>query len=56
MRLLDRLKSMFPAPRLNVQRRFALLRTAISGSMSSFYMARDLQTDQGGGAESSRQD
>jgi eukaryotic-like serine/threonine-protein kinase len=45
MRLLDRLKSMFPAPRLNVQRRFALLRTAISGSMSNFYMARDLQTD-----------
>jgi eukaryotic-like serine/threonine-protein kinase len=45
MHLLDRLKSMLPAPRLNVQRRFALLKTAISGSMSNFYMARDLQTD-----------
>jgi eukaryotic-like serine/threonine-protein kinase len=45
MHLLDRLKSLLPSPRLNVPRRFALLRTAISGSMSNFYMARDLQTD-----------
>jgi serine/threonine-protein kinase len=45
MRLLDRLKSMLPAPRLNVPRRFALLKSAISGSMSNFYMARDLQTE-----------
>ena len=45
MRLLDRLKSMLPAPRLNVPQRFALLREAISGTMSNFYMARDLQTD-----------
>jgi eukaryotic-like serine/threonine-protein kinase len=45
MPLLDHLKAMFPGSRLNVPRRFALLRTAISGSMSNFYMARDLRTD-----------
>jgi serine/threonine-protein kinase len=45
MRLLDRFKSMFPAPRLDVTARFALLRAAISGSMSNFYMARDLTKD-----------
>ena len=46
MPFFDRLKSMFPAGRLHVSRRFALLRAAISGSMSKFYMAKDLRTDQ----------
>ena len=34
----------FPASQLNVAKRFALLREAVSGTMSSFYMARDLRT------------
>lgn len=44
MRLLDRLKSMLPRARLDVSTRFVLLREAIWGTMSSFYMARDLRT------------
>jgi eukaryotic-like serine/threonine-protein kinase len=44
MPFLDRLKLMFPSGRLNVSRRFAILRTAISGSMSNFYMAKDIRT------------
>jgi eukaryotic-like serine/threonine-protein kinase len=44
MPLLDRLKSLLPRPRLDVSRRFVLLHAAISGTMSNFYMARDLQT------------
>ncbi len=43
MALLDRFKSLMPARRLHVPSRFALLREAISGTMSSFYMARDLK-------------
>jgi len=46
MPLLDRLKSLLPRPRLNVSKRFALLHEAVSGTMSNFYMARDLQTNQ----------
>jgi serine/threonine protein kinase len=47
MALLDLLRNLFSSsPRLNVQTRFALLREAIQGTMSNFYMARDLQTDQ----------
>jgi serine/threonine protein kinase len=45
MSLLDRLKSLF-AGRLDVRQRFELMREAISGTMSSFYMARDRQTGQ----------
>jgi len=45
MALLDRLKSWFPQNRLEVSTRFALLREATQGTMSSFYMARDLRTD-----------
>jgi serine/threonine-protein kinase len=45
MSLFDRFKAMFSGSRLNVSARFALLRKAISGTMSTFYMARDLQTD-----------
>jgi eukaryotic-like serine/threonine-protein kinase len=46
MPLFDRFKSILPGNRLNVRSRFALLREAISGTMSSFYMARDLKTNQ----------
>ena len=45
MALLDRFKSLLPgSKRLDVSTRFALLREAISGTMSKFYMARDLRT------------
>lgn len=44
MALLDRLKSLMGTRKLNVSTRFALLRAAISGTMSKFYMARDLRT------------
>ncbi len=43
MGLFGNLRSMFDA-RLDVQSRYELLREAISGTMSSFYMARDKQT------------
>ncbi len=43
MGLLDNFKSLFDQ-RLNVQNRYELMREAISGTMSSFYMARDKQT------------
>ncbi len=42
MPLIDHLKSLLPKPRLNVSKRFVLLREAISGTMSNFYMARDM--------------
>ena len=44
MAMLDRLKSLVGGRKLNVSSRFALLRAAISGTMSKFYMARDLRT------------
>jgi serine/threonine-protein kinase len=45
MGLLDNIKSLFE-PTLNVQVRFELMREAISGTMSNFYMARDRRTGQ----------
>ena len=42
MALFNRFKSLVSSRKLNVSSRFALLREAISGTMSSFYMARDL--------------
>ncbi|HYW78190.1 MAG TPA: serine/threonine-protein kinase [Thermoguttaceae bacterium] len=45
MALFDRFKSLVSSRKLNVSSRFALLREAISGTMSSFYMARDLESD-----------
>jgi len=45
MRWFNGFLSKLPASRLNVSRRFALLRAAISGSMSDFYMAKDLKTN-----------
>jgi len=45
MAFLNRFKSLLPGgKRLDVKARFALLRKAISGTMSKFYMAKDLQT------------
>jgi len=44
MAFLDRLKSLLSGSKLDVQDRFELLREAISGSMSKFYMARDRKT------------
>ncbi len=44
MALLRRLTAFLPGSRLDVSKRFALLREAISGTMSNFYMARDLRT------------
>jgi len=46
MAMLDRLKALVGGRKLNVSSRFALLRAAISGTMSKFYMARDLHTDE----------
>jgi eukaryotic-like serine/threonine-protein kinase len=45
MPFLDQLKHLFSGKRLNVSSRFALLREAIQGTMSSFYMARDMRTN-----------
>lgn len=44
MGLLDSLKSLVSGGRVDVSKRFALLREAVSGTMSKFYMARDLHT------------
>ena len=53
MPLLDSLKSLFASGsgkntkrRVDVRERFELLREAISGTMSKFYMARDRESDQ----------
>ncbi len=45
MGLIGNLKSLF-ASRVNISTRFELLREAISGTMSTFYMARDKQSGQ----------
>ncbi len=45
MGLFDRLQSMFQSDRVDVRERFEILRKAISGTMSKFYMARDRKTD-----------
>ena len=46
MAFLDRIADLLSGNRLNVRKRFELLRKAISGTMSSFYKARDKQTGQ----------
>ena len=46
MPLFDQLKTILANRQLNVSRRFALLHEAISGTMSNFYMARDLNNGQ----------
>ena len=45
MGLFDRLQSMFQSDRVDLRERFEILRKAISGTMSKFYMARDRKTD-----------
>jgi serine/threonine-protein kinase len=44
MGFLDRLKSMLKSENLDVDERFEKLRSAISGTMSNFYMARERET------------
>ena len=39
-------KSLIEGGKVDVSRRYEILREAVSGTMSSFYMARDRQTDQ----------
>ncbi len=46
MAFLNRLKSVFSGQKLDVRSRFELMREAISGTMSQFYMARDRRTGQ----------
>ncbi len=46
MAFLDRLKMFFSSGKLDVRARFELLREAISGTMSKFYMARDRESGQ----------
>ena len=45
MAFLSKLKSLLTGGRVDVSKRFALQREAISGTMSKFYMARDLNSD-----------
>ncbi len=45
MPFLDHIKQLLAGKRLNVSSRFALLREAIQGTMSNFYMARDMRTN-----------
>ncbi|MBM4000663.1 MAG: serine/threonine protein kinase [Planctomycetes bacterium] len=44
MGLLDKFRTMFKSERLDVAARFEILRSAVSGTMSQFYMVRDKQT------------
>ncbi len=46
MGLLSKFSSMFQSNRVDLNERFELLRKAISGTMSKFYMARDRKNDQ----------
>ncbi len=45
MGLFDRLQAMFQGDRVDLRERFEILRKAVSGTMSKFYMARDRKTD-----------
>jgi eukaryotic-like serine/threonine-protein kinase len=44
MSVFDKLRSMFGSERLNVNERFEILRSAVSGTMSRFYMVREKET------------
>lgn len=46
MGVLDKLQSMLQSKKVNVNQRFDLLKEAVSGTMSNFYMARDRTTDE----------
>jgi serine/threonine-protein kinase len=56
MGFLDRLKSMLKSDKLDVDERFERLRSAISGTMSNFYMARDRETKSIVGLKIAKQD
>ena len=56
MEFLDRLKSMLKSDKLDVDERFERLRSAISGTMSNFYMARDRETKNIVGLKIAKQD
>ncbi len=56
MGFLDRLKSMLKSDKLDVDERFERLRSAISGTMSNFYMARDRETKNIVGSKIAKQD
>ena len=56
MGFLDRLKSMLKSDKLDVDERFERLRSAISGTMSNFYMARDRETKNIVGLKIAKQD
>src|SRR4029077_6968056 len=49
LKFLEKFSDMFKDRRIDVADRFELLREAISGTMSSFYMARDRKTGKTGG-------
>ncbi len=44
MGVFDKLKQLFQSERLNVHARFEILRSAVSGTMSQFYMVREKET------------
>src|ERR1700752_3216211 len=44
MGVFDKLRSMFQSEKLDVNARFDILRSAVSGTMSQFFMVRDKQT------------
>lgn len=46
MGLVDRVRGLFQPSRLDVSKRFELMRAAVNGTMSRFYQARDRETDQ----------
>ncbi|MGE0606635.1 MAG: serine/threonine protein kinase [Pirellulales bacterium] len=45
MGLLDKVKSLLSGNKVDLKQRYELLREAVSGTMSKFYMARDRETD-----------
>jgi serine/threonine-protein kinase len=45
MGLADKLKSLFKSDKLDVDERFSLLNTAVSGTMSSVFMAKERESD-----------
>ncbi len=56
MGILDKFKAMLKSDKLDVDERFELLRSAISGTMSNFYMARERETKQVVGLKIAKQD
>ena len=46
MGIADKFRSLFGSSKLDVGKRFELIREAVHGTMSQFYVARDRQTDE----------